>query len=139
MSVFKIKNFKKMYMTNNIMKRDNKAEKKVTITTILLVTGFMFTWSPYALVCLYTAFINSKRLDDIYETLPAIFAKTSLLWTSLHYIYSNRNIKNNIFRERNRSSKSFASEKSMHMFRLSEQINKKAKLERFESFFSSLF
>jgi hypothetical protein len=48
-------------------------------------------------VCLYTALIGSKGVNDLTTTMPSIFAKTSLVWCSLLYIYTNKNVKREIY------------------------------------------
>lgn len=53
------------------------------------------SWSPYALVSMYSAFINQEGVSPLAGTLPAIIAKSSMLWTALVYIFSNKNIRNN--------------------------------------------
>lgn len=53
----------------------------------------MLTWSPYAFVTLYSAFVNPDHITPVGSTLPAIFAKSSTVWSTIFYIFSNKNIK----------------------------------------------
>ncbi len=59
----------------------------------IVPVGYFFSWTPYAIVTLYTAFIQSHSVSPIMATIPAIFAKTSMLWTSVLYVFSNNQIK----------------------------------------------
>lgn len=45
------------------------------------------------MVCMYSAFISDKPLPPLYGTVPAIFAKSSMLWTSLVYLLTNKSIR----------------------------------------------
>jgi hypothetical protein len=47
------------------------------------------------MITLYTAFIKSPevKLDPLLSTIPAIFAKSSMLWTSALYVFSNNQLK----------------------------------------------
>lgn len=56
----------------------------------------MITWTPYALVSMYRAFTVSSRLSRLAASLPSLIAKSSLIWTSLLYLFTNRPIKTRI-------------------------------------------
>jgi hypothetical protein len=48
---------------------------------------------------MYTAFVNASGVkDELLGTVPAIFAKSSMLWPTLLYILTNKNIKARIFK-----------------------------------------
>ena len=71
--------------------------------------GFVFCWTPYAIVCLYRAFLNEVNISPLAATLPAFFAKSSLAWPALFSLMGNKVISQKkcgydlIMRERNRS------------------------------------
>lgn len=79
-------------------KQDDKAKKRaanersITIIMILLIIGFVISWTPYAGVAFYAAFLG-EDLPPIWGTLPAMFAKSSMVWTSIIYIFSNKQIR----------------------------------------------
>ncbi|CAF1150452.1 unnamed protein product [Brachionus calyciflorus] len=89
-----IKDFKNVYKKFNFvyMRKKYNAERKATFSMIYLTTGFVISWSPYALVSVYGAFLDQK-VSPLMGTIPSMFAKSTLLWTSLLYIYSNRKIR----------------------------------------------
>ena len=61
---------------------------------ISFLTGmFMTSWLPYGIVCIFRVFWDSKHLTPFLSTLPAMFAKSSLVWTPLFYILLNKKIK----------------------------------------------
>ena len=67
----------------------------------------MVSWVPYSIVFFYNAFVDIN-LPPLVKTLPAMFAKTSLVWTSMIFTLSNANIRSKInmslFKKRNRKS-----------------------------------
>lgn len=54
---------------------------------------FFLSWSPYAFVCIYRVFWDSRRLNPFISTIPAMFAKSSMFITPLVYMASNEKIK----------------------------------------------
>ena len=56
----------------------------------------MVSWTQYALVAIYSAFVDASGILPILGTLPAMFAKSSQLWTSAIYILSNKAIKDKV-------------------------------------------
>ena len=61
--------------------------------TFIFIGGFLFSWLPYGLVSLYTALISSNGVEEFLATLPAMFAKSSLLWPTVLFIFSNKSIR----------------------------------------------
>jgi hypothetical protein len=47
---------------------------------------------------MYSSFIDPEGIDELTGTMPSVFAKISLLWTSLLYIFANKRIKNRFFK-----------------------------------------
>ena len=76
----------------NKMRHKMKLERNLTINVFCLVASFMITWMPYALVSFASIFIG-PRLGPVVSTVSAMFAKSSLLWSTLFYMFSNKNIK----------------------------------------------
>ena len=54
---------------------------------------FIIAWTPYALVSFYSALIVPNGVGPVYSLLPAICAKTSMLWSSLFFLASNYSFK----------------------------------------------
>lgn len=54
--------------------------------------GFVISWTPYAMVSLYSSFIGDD-LPPLAGTLPAMFAKSTLVWSAILYIFSNKQIR----------------------------------------------
>ena len=55
----------------------------------------MLTWTPYSIVSFISAF-TSYEISPLGSTLPAAFAKSSAVWSSLFYIFSNKIIRKHI-------------------------------------------
>jgi hypothetical protein len=83
--------------TDPATKKRIDREKMLTKCMITLVTSFLVSWLPYALVCLYAAFVSSD-IPPMFGTLPAMFAKSSMLWSALFYIFTNKQFKSKVFK-----------------------------------------
>jgi len=101
---------RQQFNTNNRMRHKMKLERNLTINVFCLVASFMITWMPFALVSFASIFIG-PRLGPVVSTVSAMFAKSSLLWSTLFYMFSNKNIKRILFQ----------------MFKLTEKKKKKNK------------
>ena len=44
---------------------------------------YLIAWGPYAIVSMYSAFINDPPLSPIIATIPALFAKSSIVWPAV--------------------------------------------------------
>ena len=55
---------------------------------LIYKASFIVSWTPYAAVCFYVAFV-SEDVPPLVGTLPAMFAKLSFLTSSIIYAYSN--------------------------------------------------
>lgn len=66
---------------------------KIAKKNYIYIAGFIISWTPYAAVALYSAFISTEKIEPILTTLPSLFAKSSMLWSSVLYIFSNRKIR----------------------------------------------
>ena len=58
--------------------------------------GFLITWLPYSMGSMYVAFIDANGLTPMLETLPAMFAKSSMVWSTIFFIFSNKQFKSKI-------------------------------------------
>ena len=56
----------------------------------------MVSCTPYAFVSFYTAFIDEDAISPLGTTLPAFFLKSSMVWSTLFFVVTNRNIKSKI-------------------------------------------
>ncbi len=53
----------------------------------------MFAWTPYAAVSFISAFIDDYNFDPLVSTIPALFAKSSVIWSSLFYLCTDEKMK----------------------------------------------
>jgi hypothetical protein len=77
---------------------------------------FLVAWTPYALVSMYSAFVDADAITPLLGTIPAVCAKSSMLWTSVIFISSNKNIR----RKLNSLLFDFKSSKSTAQLKLSK-------------------
>lgn len=60
----------------------------------------MLTWTPYTFVFLFNSFKkNTNNIDPVLSTVSAVFAKSSVVWSTLFYILSNKTIKSKLFEQ----------------------------------------
>jgi hypothetical protein len=57
------------------------------------VAGFIISWTPYAIVCIYRAFLDETKVSPLAATLPAFFGKSSLAWPAIFTMIGNRDIR----------------------------------------------
>ncbi|CAF1067890.1 unnamed protein product [Rotaria sp. Silwood1] len=55
--------------------------------------GYLLAWTPYSIMSFIRAFTDTEYFPPILGTIPAFFAKTSLVWNSLIYVMRNGNIR----------------------------------------------
>jgi hypothetical protein len=48
-------------------------------------------------VALYSAFIDENGVEPLWGTLPALFAKSSTIWSSMFYLFLNKKIRRRLF------------------------------------------
>ena len=65
---------------------------------------FMLSWIPYAIASMYIAFFDNYGIPPLVDAILAIFAKSSMLWSSLFYLTTNKIIKSKISKKKNNSS-----------------------------------
>ena len=53
---------------------------------ILFLGFFFFSWSPYAFISMYNAFIDSSQIETLTTLVPSKLAKSTLFWTSFIYM-----------------------------------------------------
>ena len=52
---------------------------------------YLVAWVPYTLVAMYSVFINKPKVPPLMGTIPALFAKTSLIWPAILNIIIQKN------------------------------------------------
>ncbi len=83
--------------------------------------GYLITWTPYTFVLLYNSFKSSEHKDyPILSNISAVLAKSSVVWSTLVYILTNKNIKSKIFlfRKTNllKKRKNYITENEMNIY-----------------------
>ena len=73
-----------------------QAEQKITYSMIIYISGFVITWTPYTFISLYTSFIKQNESFPTVSLISALIAKTSLVWSTLLYMFTNTNIRSKL-------------------------------------------
>lgn len=68
-----------------------KAKKKCTKIALCMVMGFLFAWSPYAIVSMCTTF--GYQVTPLATTASAIFAKTSSVYNPIILMFLHKNFR----------------------------------------------
>ena len=58
-----------------------------------MIVGFLIAWTPYSAVALISAFGDPKSITPLYATMPALFAKSQVVWNPLVYVVTNKNFR----------------------------------------------
>jgi hypothetical protein len=60
---------------------------------LFCIAGLLFAWLPYALVALISAFGYQESITPMMGTIPALLAKSQVLWNPLIYVFANKNFR----------------------------------------------
>ncbi|KAF6205310.1 hypothetical protein GE061_019480 [Apolygus lucorum] len=72
--------------------RVTKAESRVAGMIFAMIFAFFIAWTPYAILALMIAFMNTS-ISPAIATIPAIFAKTSICYNPIIYVGLNSQFK----------------------------------------------
>lgn len=61
-------------------------KKKVAVTGFIMIASFIVAWTPYGVVSFYIAFGKAEYISPLVSTIPAIFAKTSVILNPIVYV-----------------------------------------------------
>ena len=74
-----------------------KKQRYVTVMTIIQIGFFLLCWTPYAIVSMYSAFIDPYAISATMATVPAFFSKSSLLWPALLNLHVQKKETKSVF------------------------------------------
>ena len=63
-----------------------RARKKTVLTGFIMIASFFVVWTPYAVVSFCAAFGKLQSIPPLATTIPAMFAKTSMLLNPIIYV-----------------------------------------------------
>ena len=66
-----------------------KGQRRLTLMVALMVTCFLVTWLPYALVSLIAMSGNGHLLSATAALVPAVLAKSSIIYNPIIYAFTN--------------------------------------------------
>ncbi|XP_052814072.1 melanopsin-A-like [Mya arenaria] len=64
----------------------HKNEGRMAITVLLMIGAFFISWTPYSVATLVAAFGPKDKVPTFLTVLPAIFAKSSIIWNPIIYV-----------------------------------------------------
>ncbi|KAJ1149076.1 hypothetical protein NDU88_001894 [Pleurodeles waltl] len=66
-----------------------KIERKLTLMAIFVSLGFLSSWTPYAVVSLWSIFQSNEYIPPVVALLPCLFAKASTAYNPfIYYMFS---------------------------------------------------
>ena len=101
---FMFKNVK--YMTRNAQKiwganaaatlETVQASWKMAKIGLVMVAGFFFAWTPYAIVSFYSAFGSAEAVPILVAAIPSLIAKTSSTYNPIIYFFSYKSFRESL-------------------------------------------
>lgn len=73
------------------MKKRITNERRLTISVMIYTAIFIFSWLPYSAASIYRVFFG--EVPPFYASLPAMFAKSSMVTSTLSYLLTNSHVK----------------------------------------------
>lgn len=70
-----------------------------TQLSVAVCIGFLMAWSPYAVVAMWAAFGDYRRVPTMSFALAAIFAKSSTLYNPMVYLFFKPNFRKSLCRD----------------------------------------
>ncbi len=89
------------------------------MNVVISVGGFVFSWTPYAVVAMWCAFKNCDDISPLFQTLMANFAKSSMVWTPALFLFASQkmilNVRESLSRIRKYSSIKYNSSRTKNI------------------------
>ncbi|KAK3097266.1 hypothetical protein FSP39_008203 [Pinctada imbricata] len=70
-----------------------RRETRVARTIFLMIGAFILSWFPYAIFSTVALIGYQSSIPAVVQTLPSVFAKSSVLWNPLIYAMRNRSLR----------------------------------------------
>ena len=75
-----------------------QASWKMAKTGLVMVLGFFFAWTPYAIVSFYAAFGSAEAVPILVAAIPALIAKTSTTYNPIIYFLSYKSFRESLMK-----------------------------------------
>lgn len=90
-------------MNRSFSRKKTRSEKRVTLMIGLMITTFLLAWTPYATFALIEQF-SSMEVSPKMEVIPAVLAKTSIVYNPIIYVTLNKQLLAALFNNNNKST-----------------------------------
>ena len=61
------------------------------------IVGFLVAWTPYCITSFMVVVFGEHAVSPLGSFMPAMFAKTSMVWGAMFFIFSNANFRETLF------------------------------------------
>ncbi|XP_033763106.1 visual pigment-like receptor peropsin [Pecten maximus] len=89
----KVKELPRFRDVSSAVTRQELRQKYIAKTMLCMISSFILSWFPYAMVALWSALGDARDIPTLVTLLPAVFAKISVIWNPLIYAHRNRELK----------------------------------------------
>ncbi|XP_022096382.1 pinopsin-like [Acanthaster planci] len=84
---------KKIASSEAARSSQHKADKKVTIMVVVMITCFLVAWTPYSAFSLYVTASKDNTISPVAASVPAMFAKACTVYNPIIYFLLNQQFK----------------------------------------------
>ena len=70
---------------NDSAKKEKGFDKKKAVMVLIMTSGFIVAWSPYAVVSVVSLFSKGRLMTPVATTTASLFAKTNVIWNPIVY------------------------------------------------------
>ncbi|XP_038074206.1 rhodopsin-like [Patiria miniata] len=84
---------KKIASSEAARSSQHKADKKVTILVVVMISCFLVAWTPYSVFSLYVAASKNNTVSPVAASIPAMFAKACTVYNPIIYFLLNQQFK----------------------------------------------
>ncbi|XP_071168766.1 visual pigment-like receptor peropsin [Mytilus edulis] len=92
-----------------------KREMRVTKTILFMIGAFSVSWSPYAIHCVVSMLGITKGMSPFVATIPALIAKSSVIYHPIIYVFKNRPLKTVLLKTLHCSAKKTKHVRGVHL------------------------
>ncbi|CAH1801655.1 unnamed protein product [Owenia fusiformis] len=87
---------KKFGSESRITRRNIRQEGQLTRTILMMIGAYLLSWTPYSVVSLWAATGNPRDIPTTAAVIPAILAKSAIVWNPVVYVGMNKKIRDGL-------------------------------------------
>ncbi|KAL3847554.1 hypothetical protein ACJMK2_018511 [Sinanodonta woodiana] len=84
-------------MKSRLARKQLRIERKLAKSFMIIIAVFIFSWTPYYIVCFVGIFGDIHVIPPALQTLPAICAKSASVWDPILYVATNKDLRTGFY------------------------------------------